>query len=252
MARNPLADPGILGINAGASLLIVIGLVLFDVSSTSTMVWFAFVGAAAATAVVYGVASLGRAGATPVKLALAGAAVSAALLSVVTAFLLTQQQAFDRFRFWQVGSLSGRSMEIVGQVWPFIAVGTVVALGCGRVLNGLALGDDVARGLGMNVTRGRLVTAAAVIVLCGAATAAAGPIAFVGLAVPHIARAIVGGDYRWVLPLSALIGPILLLFADVFGRLILPNGELQVGIVTAFFGAPVFILLVRRRKMAEL
>jgi len=228
------------------------GIVLFGVTSNSTMVWFGFAGAALATGVVYGVASLGRAGATPVKLALSGAAVSAALISVLTAFLLTQQQAFDRFRFWQVGSLSGRTMDIVSQVLPFIAVGAVIALGCGRVLNGLALGDDVARGLGMNVTLGRSICAVAVIVLCGAGTAAAGPIAFVGLAVPHIARAVAGGDYRWILPLSALIGPILLLFADVFGRLILPNGELQVGIVTAFFGAPVFIFLVRRRKMAEL
>lgn len=252
VARNPLADPGILGVNAGASLFIVIGISVFGISSATGYVWFGFAGAAAAITVVYGIASLGRAGATPIKLALAGAAMSAALISVLTAFLLTDLDVYDRFRFWQVGALSGRTFEIVGQILPFIAIGIVVALSLGKLLNGLSMGDDVAAGLGQNIAVSRAASAAAVIVLCGAATAAAGPIGFIGLAVPHIARVIAGNDYRWILPYSMLLGPVILLISDVIGRLLLPNSELQVGIITAFLGAPVFILLVRRRKLSEL
>lgn len=252
VARNPLADPGILGVNGGAALGVVLSVNLFGITSLNGYIWFAFVGAALASVVVYGVAATGRSGATPVKLALAGAAVSAALLSVVTAILLTDVETFDRFRFWQAGSLAGTTADLLWQVVPFIGIGLLVALFTGRILNGLSLGDEVAKGLGQNVSAGRLISAICIVVLCGGATAVAGPIAFVGLAVPHISRAIVGADYRWVLPYSMILGPILLLISDVMGRLVLASGELQVGIVTAFFGAPIFILLVRRRKMAQL
>ncbi len=252
VTRNPLADPGILGVNAGASLLVVIGISAFGVTSILGYVWFAFAGAAVASVVVYSVAALGREGATPVKLALAGAALSAAFGAVTSALLLLDQATFDQFRFWAVGSLSGRDMSIVLQIAPFLIAGCLLALCLGRVLNTLSLGEDVARGLGANVVLSRGLSAAAVVLLCGAATAACGPIAFVGLTIPHVARMIVGPDYRWVLPYSMVLAPILLLAADILGRVIARPGELQVAIVTAFLGAPVFIALVRRRKLAEL
>jgi iron complex transport system permease protein len=252
VTRNPLADPGILGVNAGASLLVVIGISVFGVTSILGYVWFAFAGAAVASVVVYSVAALGREGATPVKLALAGAALSAAFGAVTSALLLLDEATFDQFRFWAVGSLSGRDMSIVVQIAPFLIAGCLLALCLGRVLNTLSLGEDVARGLGANVVLSRGLSAAAVVLLCGAATAACGPIAFVGLTIPHVARMIVGPDYRWVLPYSMVLAPILLLAADILGRVIARPGELQVAIVTAFLGAPVFIALVRRRKLAEL
>ena len=252
VTRNPLADPGILGVNAGAALLVVIGISVFGVTSILGYVWFAFAGAAVASVVVYSVAALGREGATPVKLALAGAALSAAFGAVTTAMLLLDQATFDQFRFWAVGSLAGRDMTIVVQVAPFLIAGCLLALCLGRVLNTLSLGEDVARGLGANVVLSRAVSAAAVVLLCGAATAACGPIGFVGLTIPHVARMIVGPDYRWVLPYSMVLAPILLLSADIIGRVVARPGELQVAIVTAFLGAPVFIALVRRKNLAEL
>ncbi|HEY5784393.1 MAG TPA: iron chelate uptake ABC transporter family permease subunit [Microlunatus sp.] len=252
VTRNPLADPGILGVNAGASLLVVIGISVFGVTSILGYVWFAFAGAAVASVIVYSVAALGREGATPVKLALAGAALSAAFGAVTSAMLLLDQATFDQFRFWAVGSLSGRDMSIVVQIAPFLIAGCLLALCLGRVLNTLSLGEDVARGLGANVVLSRGVSAAAVVLLCGAATAACGPIGFVGLTIPHVARMIVGPDYRWVLPYSMVLAPILLLAADIIGRVVARPGELQVAIVTAFLGAPVFIALVRRKKLAEL
>lgn len=251
VARNPLADPGILGVNAGAAFVVVLAIAA-GVTSPSGYIWFAFLGAAVAAAVVYGIAAAGREGATPVKLALAGAAVSAALLSLITGVLLTSAETLDTFRFWQVGSVAGRGADVVGQVLPFLLAGMVLALVSGRVLNALSLGDDVARGLGQRVGAARLLAAASVVVLCGAATAAAGPIAFVGLTVPHIARSVTGPDYRWVLPYSTVLGAALLLTADVLGRIVARPGEIGVGIVTAVIGAPVFIALVRRRRLAEL
>ncbi|GAA3637405.1 FecCD family ABC transporter permease [Microlunatus ginsengisoli] len=252
VTRNPLADPGILGVNAGAALFVVLAISFLGVGSILGYVWFAFLGAAIASVVVYSIASLGRDGATPVKLALAGAALSAAFSSVTTAFLLLDQATFDQFRFWQVGSLSGRDMSVVVRVAPFLLVGCALALLLGRVLNTLSLGEDVARGLGANVAFSRAVSALAVVLLCGAATAACGPIGFIGLTIPHVARMIVGPDYRWALPYSMLLAPILLLAADIIGRVVARPGELQVAIVTAVIGAPVFIALVRRKKLAEL
>ncbi len=250
--RNPLADPSILGIHSGAAVFVVLGVAVFGITQLSLYVWLAFIGAGVAMLVVYAVASLGREGATPIKLALAGAAMTAAMQSVTSAILLTSPRTLDEIRFWQVGSLAGRDMDIFVQVGPFLAIGIVLALATGRMLDGLSMGEDVARALGQNVGRSRAIAGLAAVILAGAATAAAGPIAFVGLTVPHMARAITGPNYRWILPYSMLLAPILLLGADVIGRVIAPPGEVQVGIVTAFLGAPVFIALVRRRKLATL
>lgn len=250
--RNPLADPSILGIHAGASLAVVLGVALLGMTQLSTYAWMAFAGAGAAMLVVYSVASLGREGATPVKLALAGAAITAVLHSIINAILLTSPRTLDEIRFWQVGSLSGRSMDIALQVAPFLAVGMILALATARLLDGLSMGDDVARALGQRIGLSRGMAGLAAVILAGASTAAAGPIAFVGLTVPHVARAITGPGYRWILPYSMLLAPILLLGADVLGRVIAPPGEVQVGIVTAFLGAPFFIALVRRRKLASI
>ncbi len=252
VTRNPLADPGLLGIEAGAALAVVVGIHSFGIGSLSGYVWFGFVGAAVASVVVYAVGSLGRGGATPVKLALAGAALSALLSSFTSAILLLDIDTLDQYRFWVVGSLAGRDSAIASQVLPFLAVGAVLALASARALNTLALGDDVARSLGQRVQVARLVSGLAVVVLCGAATAAAGPIGFVGLTVPHVARAICGPDYRWILPWSLVLAPTLLVGADVLGRVVARPGEVQVGIVTAMVGAPFFIVLVRRRKLAVL
>jgi len=250
--RNPLADPSILGIHSGAALFVVLGVAVLGLTQLTAYVWLAFIGAGAAMLVVYAVASLGREGATPVKLALAGAAITAVLQSIISAILLTSPRTLDEVRFWQVGSLAGRSMDIVLQVAPFLFVGGVLALATARLLDGLAMGEDVARALGQRVGLSRALAGLAAVVLAGASTAAAGPIAFVGLTVPHVARAVTGPGYRWILPYSMLMAPILLLGADIVGRVIAPPGEVQVGIVTAFLGAPFFIALVRRRKLAAL
>ncbi|MDR6269980.1 FecCD family ABC transporter permease [Arthrobacter russicus] len=252
VARNPLADPGILGVNAGAALSVIVAVVLFGVGAASGYVWFAFVGAAAAAVVVYAVASLGREGATPVKLALAGAAISAGLASLLQALLITNQGALNAFRNWQVGSVAGKNWDQVLAVLPFMLVGIGIVLFTGRWLNGLALGDDLARGLGQNPALARGVTAVGIVLLCGAATALAGPVGFIGLVVPHLLRALIGTDYRWLLPYSVLTAPIILVSADVVGRVILLPGEVAAGVISVFVGAPVFIWLVRKRKAVSL
>ncbi|MDG4666982.1 iron chelate uptake ABC transporter family permease subunit [Mycobacterium sp. 236(2023)] len=250
--RNPLADPGIMGINAGAAAVIVTAVLIFGPTPLSVSVVLAFLGAGATTALVYLVASFGREGATPVKLALAGAAASAGLYSVTTGVVMMNVDALNELRFWQVGSLAGRYWPVLIQTAPFLIIGALAALLCGRLLNGLSLGDDMAVALGQNVRRTRIGLFVAVAVLCGAATAACGPIVFVGLVIPHIARAICGPDYRWVLAFTAVLSPMVLLTADIVGRLIAPPGEVQVGVVLGVLGAPAFIALVRRRDLAEL
>ncbi|BCW60603.1 iron chelate uptake ABC transporter family permease subunit [Arthrobacter sp. StoSoilB20] len=252
VARNPLADPGILGLNAGAALAVVVGIYVFGIGSLTGYIWFAFIGAAVAAVVVYAVASLGRDGATPVKLALAGAALSAGLVSLTNVILVSSQDTLDRFRFWQVGSIGGRDWSVLLPALPFLAVGAIIVLGGGRILNSLALGDDIARGLGQNVVLARAITALGIVLLCGSATALAGPIGFVGLVVPHAVRLLTGPDYRWILPFSLVSAPILLITADVIGRVILLPGEVPAGIMTAIVGAPVFVWLIRRGKGAGL
>ncbi|WP_442480894.1 FecCD family ABC transporter permease [Streptomyces kroppenstedtii] len=252
IARNPLADPGLLGVNAGASVTVVLAISVLSLTEPAEYIWFGFLGACVAAVLVYGIGSLGREGATAVKLALAGAATTAVLGSLTSAMLLRDSRTFDQFRFWQVGALNGRDLDVLWQALPFIAVGGVSALLLGPSLNALALGDDLARGLGQRIVAVRLTGAASVVLLCGAATAIAGPIGFLGLAVPHAARLITGPDYKWILPYSALLAPALLLFADVVGRLVARPGEVQVGVITAALGAIPFVLLVRRRNVVEL
>lgn len=248
VTRNPIADPGLLGLNAGASLSVIVAIAGFGVASVGGYVWFAFAGAALAAVVVYGAASLGWEGVTPVKLALVGAAVTATCTSLITVVLLRDRDTLQEFRFWQVGALANRPIEIIGPVLPFLLAGLALALVAGRVLNALALGDDVARGLGQDVTRGRLLVVLAVVLLCGSAVSLVGPIAFVGLVVPHLARALVGPDYRWLVVLSVVLGPVLLLTADVVGRLVARPAEIEAGLVVALVGAPVLLALVRRSR----
>ncbi|AKJ14053.1 iron ABC transporter permease [Streptomyces incarnatus] len=250
LTRNPLADPGLLGINAGASAAVVTAITCFGVTSLTGYVWFAFLGAAAVGALVWFLG--GSRGATPVRLALAGTAISAALYGYLQAVMILDDAALGRMRFWTVGSLASATDSTILQVLPFLAAGMVLALALARPLNAVALGDDTARALGAGLGRTRALAMLAATVLCGAATAACGPIVFVGLMVPHVVRSFTGPDLRWILPYAAVLSPVLLLGADVVGRVVARPSELQVGIVTALIGGPVFILLVRRRRTAQL
>ncbi|MFI1971158.1 FecCD family ABC transporter permease [Streptomyces cinnamoneus] len=250
LTRNPLADPGLFGVNAGAAAAVVSGISLLGVTSLTGYVWLAFLGAAAVSLVVYALG--GTRGATPVRLALAGTAVTAALNGYIYSVELLDSAALDRMRFWTVGSLASANADLVGQVAPFVVVGVLLALALARPLNAMALGDDQARALGSRPALTRALALTAVTLLCGAATAACGPIVFVGLMVPHIVRSFTGPDLRWILPYAALLSPVLLLGTDIAGRVVVRPSELQVGVVTALVGGPLFIHLVRRRKMAQL
>ncbi|MCM4084596.1 FecCD family ABC transporter permease [Paractinoplanes hotanensis] len=252
VTRNPLADPGILGVNMGASLAVVTGIVSFGLSTATGYIWVAVLGAAVTAVFVYAVGSLGRGGATPLKLALAGAAISAALASLISAFILPRSDLATGFQSWQIGGVGGASYDTLGHVLPFLAVGFVISLLSAKALNSLALGDDLAAGLGERVALVRGVAALGAVLLCGATTAVAGPIAFVGLVVPHFCRLLAGLDHRWLLPFSALTGAALLTAADVVGRVVARPQEIDVGIITALIGAPFFIYFVRRQKVREL
>ncbi|AKU19282.1 hypothetical protein VV02_24560 [Luteipulveratus mongoliensis] len=252
VTRNPLADPGILGVNAGASAAVVSAISFFGLTQPGEYVWFALIGAGFASVAVYLLGSGRRSAATPVRMALGGTAVSAALGSYVTGVMLIDPEAYYHFRYWEVGSLTGRDLSIVGDVVWFLIGGLALGLLLARSLNALALGEDTGRALGANIGRIRLLSVVTVMLLCGAATAAAGPIGFVGLAVPHLARMLVGVDHRWSLPLSMVLGVLLLESADIVGRLVLWPSETGAGIVTAVVGAPFLILLVRRRKVGRL
>ncbi|PUB32059.1 iron complex transport system permease protein [Promicromonospora sp. AC04] len=252
VARNPLADPGIMGINAGAAVAVVTGILVLGRQATGASVWLAFLGAGAAIAAVYTTASFGREGATPVKLALAGVVVTAVCSSVTSAIVLADADALEELRVWQVGALAGRYWPVVLQVGPYVLVGLVAAMFLARPLNLLALGDALAISLGQHVRRNRTITFVVVAVLCGAATAACGPIAFLGLMVPHLVRLVTGPDYRWILAYSFVLGPLVLLLCDIVGRLVSAPGELQVGVVLGVVGAPVFITIVRLRRGVEL
>ena len=252
VTRNPLADPGILGVSAGASLAVVSGMAFLGLSAPYAVMALAVVGAGGAAVFVYAVGSLGRGGATPLKLALAGAATTAACMSLIGAVVLPRVDVLEEFRFWQIGGVGGATWDRIALVAPVLAAGALVVLLSARGMNSLALGDDLAAGLGENVARTRLISALGAVVLCGAAVAVAGPIAFVGLVVPHLARLLVGTDHRWLLPASALAGAGLLVASDVIGRVVARPQELEVGIVTALVGAPLFIAIVRRQKVREL
>ncbi|MET7329445.1 iron ABC transporter permease [Nonomuraea sp. NPDC005650] len=257
LTRNPLADPGVLGVSAGAAFAVVVSIGVLGISALAGFVWFAFAGALVASVLVYALAGLGRDGTTPVKLALAGVAVTFLLSSVTSAFVLVDPESLSRYRFWSAGSLSGTGPDVLPQLLPFVLAGTALALACGPALNSLALGDDVARGLGRRVGLVRARAAAAVMLLTGAAVAAIGPVVFVGLVVPHLGRLVArrGGsetDHRLLLPLAALLGPCLLIAADVVGRVLAPPIEVQAGLLVAFIGGPFFVVLARRRHLAEL
>ncbi|MGU3575486.1 FecCD family ABC transporter permease [Brucellaceae bacterium C25G] len=250
--RNPLADPGILGVNAGAAFFVTLAVGLFGFHSIDAYVWFALLGAVIVTLAVYMLGSTVRDGATPVRLVLAGVALSAVLGGIGSAITLLDPQAFDAMRFWSLGSIAGRNMDVVVTVAPFICIGLIIALIATRSLNAVALGDDLARSLGAHILRARIMTIIAVTLLAGAGTAACGPIGFVGLMVPHVVRWFVGPDQRRIIPMTMIYAPVLLLSADITGRLVLYPGELEAGIVTAFIGAPVLILLARRKQASGL
>ncbi|NQX05741.1 iron ABC transporter permease [Rathayibacter sp. VKM Ac-2856] len=252
VTRNPLADPGILGVNTGASLAVVTGIVFFGLSTATGFIWVAIGGAAVAAVFVYVVGSLGRGGATPLKLALAGAATSAALVSVISAIVLPRADLSGGIRSWQIGGVGGGGFDSIGKVLPFLAAGLALCVVSAKSLNTLALGDELAAGLGERVALARGAAALGAVVLCGATTAITGPIGFVGLVVPHACRLIVGVDHRWLLPFSAVAGAVLLTTADIAGRIVARPSEIDVGIITALIGAPVFIAIVRRQKVREL
>lgn len=252
VTRNPLADPGILGVNMGASLAVVVAVAWFDIASANAFILVAICGAGASAVFVYVIGSLGRGGATPLKLALAGAATSVAFSSLVIAVVLPRNDIAGGIRAWQIGGVGGATLDRILPVLPFLLIGFAISLLSARKLNSLALGDELAAGLGENVALARGVASFGAILLCGATTAICGPIGFVGLVVPHLCRLLAGVDHRWLLPFSALGGACLLLAADVGGRIIARPSELDVGIVTAFIGAPFFIWIVRRQRVREL
>lgn len=250
ITRNPLADSSILGVSGGASFAIVTAIYYLGITSALGFVWFAFAGAMMAAVLVFLVGASGKDGPTPIKLTLAGVVISALLGSWTSALILLDEQTMDTARFWLAGSVAGRPLEVFWVVSPFLIIGTLACLLMGHQLNVMSMGDETARSLGMNTTRTRLICAVLVVLITGAATAAAGPIGFVGLAVPHMVRSVVGPDYRWILAYSVLVGAVFLTGADILGRVVLETGELQVGIVTALLGAPFLVLLARRAKVA--
>lgn len=246
LTRNPLSDPGILGIEAGAALAVVGSVFFLGASSLTTYALFAFAGAALSAVVVYGLGTLGG-GMNPMKLVVAGAALAALLSSLTTAVLIFNQRTLEEIRFWLAGSVAGRDLGLLLQVSPYVAAGLLLAFALSRQITALTLGEDVATGLGQRTAWVKGLSVAAVVLLAGSAVAVAGPVGFVGLVVPHVARFFVGVDYRWILPYSALLGATLLVSADIAARVVLRPQELPVGIMTALVGAPFFIYLARKR-----
>jgi iron complex transport system permease protein len=247
LTRNPLGDPGILGINTGAALGVVAAVFFFHIGSLSVYALFALLGAAVTAAAVYGLGALGRGGPTPLRLTIAGAAVTALLSSFTTAILILNQRTLEEVRFWLAGSVAGRDLTLLLQAAPYLLGGLVLALVLGRQITTIALGEDVAVGLGQRTGGVKALSALAVVLLAGGSVAVAGPIGFVGLVTPHMVRMLVGVDYRWILPYSALAGAIFLVLADLAARMLLRPLELPVGVMTALIGGPFFIYLVRWR-----
>ena len=252
LTRNPLADPGLLGVSAGASFSMTLAVALLPITTMLGYVWFSFLGAVVATVVVYLLGSAGRTGSSPVTLALAGVAVAAVLSGLTATLALLDPMTFLTMRVWESGSLAERGWDVIGTTAPFLLVGLLLAAGAARGLNAVALGEDLATALGANLRHTKILVVVAVTLLCGAATAAVGPIWFVGLMVPHVARWIVGPDQRWILAYTLVLAPVLMLSSDIVGRVLVRPDELQAGLVTAFIGAPVLIWLSRRRRMSTL
>lgn len=242
--RNPIADTGLLGVNSGASFAVVSAIAVFGFSDPFQYVWFAFLGAALAGVVVFGLASIGRGAGNPLTLALAGQGVTVFLAAMTTAVALSDQKSLNALRFWNAGSVAGVGFAVIWPVTAFIVVGLVLALTTLPTVNLLNLGEDVARGLGANIALSRTVGIAAITLLAGAATAACGPIAFLGLMVAHVARYLTGPDYRWLVPYAGLLGAVVLLVCDIVGRLVVRPGELDAGVLVALLGAPFFAGLV--------
>ena len=252
ITRNPIADPSILGVNTGASLFVVAGIAFFNITVAYQYIWLAIIGAGVTAVFVYGVASMGKDGATPLKLALSGSAVSIVLGSLVSTIMLPNNRVMEAFRFWQVGSIGSATWENIMLISPFLIVGFIISMFISGYLNNLALGDEAATALGTNVVMTRTIGALSSVLLCGATTALAGPIGFVGLIIPHIIRLIFGSEMSKMLPLSFLGSAILMLVSDIIGRIISLPGETEVGIVTAVLGAPVFILAIRKGRVKSL
>ena len=252
VTRNPLADPGILGVNSGAAFAVAIAVGVLGITSPLSFLWFAFGGALITTIVVYLIGSAGKGPVSPARITLAGVAIGAVLSGITSAMLLADPKGFNAMRAWEAGSIADRGWEVSVVAAPYLFAGLALALSLARPLNAVALGDDLAQSLGSSVLRTRVLSIVAVTLLCGTATAMAGPIAFVGLMIPHVARWIVGPDQRWIIAYSIFLAPILLLASDILGRVLLRPGELPVGIVTAFIGAPVLIVLVRRQRASAL
>ncbi|MEU7452246.1 FecCD family ABC transporter permease [Streptosporangium roseum] len=246
--RNPIADTGLLGVNSGASFAVVMVILLFGLSNPYQYVWFAFLGAAVAGVVVFGLASIGRGAGNPLTLALAGQGVTVFLAAMTTAVALSDKASLNALRFWNAGSVAGVGFDIIWPVVAFIVAGLVLALTTLPAINLLNLGDDAARALGVNITLSRTVGIVAITLLAGATTAACGPIAFLGLMVAHVARYLTGPDYRWLVPCAGLLGAVVLLGCDIVGRVVTRPGELQAGVVLALVGAPFFAALVWRGK----
>lgn len=250
--RNPIADPSLLGVSQGAACAVVVSVFTLGVTTLSGYVWFAIIGALLSSLVVFALASGGSRGPTPVTLVLAGAAMTALLTGITSGIVLLDERSLEVFRFWRIGSLAGRPADVLWQVLPFLTVGGVLAVANAPGMNILALGDDVATALGQRIRRVRAAGVLAIALLTGASVAAAGPIGFVGLMTPHLARAIIGPDHRWLVPYAALLGAAIVLFADVVGRVAAGSGEVEVGVVLGMAGAPVFVALIRSRRLVSL
>ncbi|UOQ94373.1 iron ABC transporter permease [Halobacillus shinanisalinarum] len=246
LTRNPLASPSILGINAGAGFAVVIAVTFMQITNLQSFTWISLLGAAVAAVGVYVIGSAGREGLTPMKLTLAGAAMTALFASFTQGLLVTNEAAFEQVLFWLSGSVQGRKLEVLLSVLPYLLVGWTVTLLISSKMNVLAMGDDLAKGLGLKVGLIKIVVGVLVILLAGSSVAIAGPIGFIGIVIPHIARRIIGTDHRWLLPFSGLLGGILLLGADIGARYIIMPQEVPVGVMTAFIGTPFFIYIARK------
>jgi iron complex transport system permease protein len=246
LTKNPLASPGIFGINAGAGFAVVVAVTLFSVNDLQAFNGLAFIGAAVAAISVYAIGSFGREGLTPMKLTLAGAAIAAMFSSFTQGLLVIDEASLEQVLFWLAGSVQGRKLETLQNVLPYIGIGWIGAILIAGKMNILSMGEDVAKGLGLNTGLLKMTVGVLVILLAGGAVAVAGPIGFVGIVVPHITRSIIGIDHRWVIPLSGILGAILLLAADIGARYILMPSEVPVGVMTAIIGTPFFIFIARR------
>ncbi|MFS0863627.1 FecCD family ABC transporter permease [Fredinandcohnia sp. 179-A 10B2 NHS] len=246
LTKNPLASPGIFGVNAGAGFFIVVAVSVFSVSSLQAFTWIAFLGAAVAAFTVYFIGSLGREGLTPMKLTLAGSAMAAMFSSFTQGLLVIDEMALDQVLFWLAGSIQGRKLDVLQSVIPYLGIAWVFSLLLANKINILTMGEDVAKGLGQRTGTVKLLTAIVIILLAGGSVAIAGPIGFIGIVIPHITRSLVGNDHRWIIPYSGILGGVLLLLADISARYVVMPEEVPVGVMTALIGTPFFIYVARR------